>query len=67
MSKTLPAAGVGPKAKLNAGQTLYIYTKKCEPEDIDTSTEPVPPTTTTRAAPPSSTTKPPTTTSRTGG
>ncbi|MFC9995540.1 hypothetical protein [Nocardia sp. NPDC127526] len=63
MSKELPSAGEGPRAYLNSGETLYIYTKKCEPEEvIDTTT---PETSTT--APPTTTEPPATTTTGSGG
>ncbi|MEV6280209.1 hypothetical protein [Nocardia sp. NPDC051832] len=62
MSKQLPAAGEGPKAEINSGETLLIYAKQCQPDEvIETDTETTPPTTTTGAE--TTTTEPTTTTS----
>ncbi|WP_194818476.1 hypothetical protein [Nocardia sp. XZ_19_385] len=66
MSKTLPAGGEGPKAELNAGETLVIYAKQCEPDEIiDTDTGTTPPTTTTTTEAETTTPPEPTTTTTT--
>ncbi|WP_067540797.1 hypothetical protein [Nocardia crassostreae] len=64
MSKQLPSTSEGERAVLNSGETLYIYTKTCAPEEVETTD----PETSTTTPPSTTTTTPPvTTTTGSGG
>lgn len=34
MSVVLPSGGVGPPARLNSGETLFIYAQQCQPAEV---------------------------------